>query len=132
MATDETNEKNVEETETVEAQAEDTAVAEPATQSPVRDSGPVEGVSGEPGGSPGEAPPAAKKQRSGKHVPRSQRRTRSKPKRETAATRKPITRQPKPEHGRQHGCVAGRHQRNLRGQDVSTACPHARQGTGAA
>src|SRR5215217_8953674 len=26
----------------------------PATESPVRDSGPVEGVSGEPGGSPGE------------------------------------------------------------------------------
>jgi small subunit ribosomal protein S17 len=55
-----------------------------------------------------EAPPAteevsettpaapAKKQRSGKHVPRSARRTRSKPAREKPATRKPITRTEKP------------------------------------
>ncbi|HEY3185086.1 MAG TPA: roadblock/LC7 domain-containing protein [Gaiellaceae bacterium] len=33
----------------------------PATKSPVRESGPVEGVSGEPGGSPGDAPQAKKK-----------------------------------------------------------------------
>jgi ribosomal protein uS17 len=39
---------------------------------------------------------AAKKQRSGKHVPRSQGRTRSKPVREKPATRKPITRTEKP------------------------------------
>jgi large subunit ribosomal protein L14 len=38
----------------------------------------------------------AKKQRSGKHVPRSERRTRSKPLREKPAARKPITRTEKP------------------------------------
>ena len=43
-----------------------------------------------------EAAPA-KKQRSLKHVPRTARRTRSKPTREKSATRKPITRLPKPE-----------------------------------
>jgi len=37
------------------------SIEEPATKSPVRASGPVEGVSGEPGGSPGEAPPKKKR-----------------------------------------------------------------------
>jgi small subunit ribosomal protein S17 len=47
---------------------------------------------------PDEAPAApAKPQRSRRHVPRSQRRTRGKTKREAAATRKPIVRIPKPE-----------------------------------
>jgi small subunit ribosomal protein S17 len=50
-----------------------------------------------------EAAPA-KKQRSRKHVPRAQRRTRTRPKRETSAKRKPITRTAKPESER------GRHQ----------------------
>jgi small subunit ribosomal protein S17 len=45
-----------------------------------------------------EAPAApVRKQKSLKHVPRSQRRTRSKPKREAPATRKPVTRTEKPE-----------------------------------
>jgi small subunit ribosomal protein S17 len=79
MATDET--KNDETTESEEAPVEETVVDE----TPVA-----------------EAPPAApeKKQRSGKHVPRSERRTRPRPKREPAAARKPITREPKPEHER--------------------------------
>jgi small subunit ribosomal protein S17 len=108
------------------------------TEPSVRDSGPVEGAPGEPGGSPGESavpaeqapaeeapaeevpaeeapaeeapaeeaapPPAAaevvKKKR--KRLPRSERHTHSKPKRERPAERKPITRTPKPvsERGR--------------------------------
>lgn len=47
--------------------------------------------------SEGAAVPAKKKR---KRVPRSERRQRSKPKRETPAERKPITRLPKPEHAR--------------------------------
>jgi small subunit ribosomal protein S17 len=49
-----------------------------------------------------EAAPAApaKKQRSRRHVPRAERRTRTKVKRESAAKRKPITRLPKPESDR--------------------------------
>jgi small subunit ribosomal protein S17 len=42
-------------------------------------------------------PEVAKPTRSRKHVPRSQRRTRPRPKREPSAPRKPITRTPKPE-----------------------------------
>jgi small subunit ribosomal protein S5 len=38
------------------ARTEEPEAAAPAAQRPVRDSGPVEGVSGEPGGSPGEDP----------------------------------------------------------------------------
>jgi small subunit ribosomal protein S5 len=38
------------------ARTEEPEAAPPAAQRPVRDSGPVEGVSGEPGGSPGEDP----------------------------------------------------------------------------
>jgi small subunit ribosomal protein S17 len=122
MADDEKNE--IEETEAVE----------PAAEPPVRDSGPGDGVSGEPGGSPGEArsdeaiaepapatdeavsepaadeavaepaggaetseaatqnPPREKKAKSRRHVPRSERRQRSKPTREKPAERKPIVR----------------------------------------
>jgi small subunit ribosomal protein S17 len=43
------------------------------------------------------APAPVKKQRKLKHVPRSQRRTRTAPKREASKERKPITRIPKPE-----------------------------------
>jgi ribosomal protein uS17 len=106
--------------------AEEEKEIEEAAKPPVRDSGPVEGDPGEPGGSPGaeaeaetpaeaevevpaeaeapaqepaaEAPAAeapAKKKR--KRVPRSERRQRSKPKRERAAERMPIVRLPKPE-----------------------------------
>ena len=47
---------------------------------------------------PGTEP--AKPARSRRHVPRSQRRVRPRPKRDPAAKRKPITRTPKPEHER--------------------------------
>ena len=47
---------------------------------------------------PGTEP--AKPARSRRHVPRSERRTRPRPKRQPAATRKPITRTPKPEDDR--------------------------------
>jgi small subunit ribosomal protein S17 len=61
------------------------AVAEPA-EVPGTDEAPAE-----------EAPAAAvKKTRSNRHVPRSERRQRSKPTREASATRKPITRTEKP------------------------------------
>src|SRR5690348_6829696 len=43
---------------------------------------------------------AAKPARSRRHVPRSERRQRTKPKREAAAKRKPITRTPKPDEVR--------------------------------
>jgi small subunit ribosomal protein S17 len=95
MATDETQNNDTTETAT---EVEETAEA--ATDSPVRDSGPVEAVSGEPGGSLGEASSADRKSRSRRHVPRSERRQRSKPKREPAATRKAIVRLPKPEGSR--------------------------------
>ena len=55
-----------------------------------------------PGEVPGTEPEPepAKPARSRRHVPRSQRRVRPRPKREPAAKRKPITRTPKPEHER--------------------------------
>ncbi len=86
------DDENIEETE---------AEAVSDTASEVEEEAPAEAVSDTVEETPAEAAsddvvaaPAAKK-RSLKHVPRSQRRTRSKPKRETAAARKPITRQPK-------------------------------------
>ena len=82
-------------TEAVPAVEEAPATAEaPATEvAPAAEEAPVTEAAAEP------AQPAApeKKPRSGKHVPRSQRRTRSKPAREKPATRRPITRAPKPE-----------------------------------
>ena len=68
----------------------------------------------EPAGEP-EAPVApAKPQRSRRHVPRPERRQRPRPRRETPATRKPITRLPKPDK------VRGRRQER-RGVVVSSA-----------
>jgi small subunit ribosomal protein S17 len=87
------------------------ASAEPTPEPPVRDSGPVEGAPGEPGGSPA-AEATAKKKR--KRLPRAQRHTHSKPKRERPAQRKPIARLPKPESER------GRRQER-RGVVVSSA-----------
>jgi ribosomal protein uS17 len=89
-------EKNSEETDAVEAPAEDAAATEDAAAE-----APAETVS-EPKAAdhdvsdPGVTLAAEKKQRSQKHVPRSQRRTRTKPGREKSATRKPITRTEKP------------------------------------
>jgi len=49
---------------------------------------------------PGTDSEPAKPARSRRHVPRSERRVRPRPKREPAAKRKPVTRTPKPEHER--------------------------------
>jgi small subunit ribosomal protein S17 len=91
-----TEEPPATEAEDAEAPAEE-AAPQPAAERPVRDSGPGEGVSGEPGGSPAAEAPAKKKR---KRLPRAQRHTHSKPKRERPAQRKPISRLPKPEHER--------------------------------
>jgi small subunit ribosomal protein S17 len=106
------DEKNIEETtEEPTAEVEDAPEAEAET--PVAEDAPeaeavsdttetadeaatVEEVSDTPAAEEAPAAPA-KKQKSLKHVPRSARRTRSKPAREKAATRKPITRTEKPE-----------------------------------
>jgi len=107
MATDETNNENVD--ETAETAAEPEAGEAPATaaeetdaaQEPAADEAAAEPTAEEAAEA---EPAAAKKTRSGRHVPRSQRRQRTKPKREQPATRKPIVRLPKPESDR------GRHQ----------------------
>jgi small subunit ribosomal protein S17 len=112
MATDETNNENVDETaETAETptepdagEATDTAVEETvAAEAPAEDEAAAEPAT-EEAAEPEAEPAAAKRTRSGRHVPRSQRRQRTKPKREQPATRKPIVRLPKPESER------GRHQ----------------------
>jgi small subunit ribosomal protein S17 len=81
MADEEKNE-TTEETAVPEPEAEETPAAEATPAAPEA-----------------EAAPAApeKKAKSRKHVPRPQRRTRSKAKREPASPRKPIVRLPKPE-----------------------------------
>jgi small subunit ribosomal protein S17 len=68
-----------EETDAAEAPAEDEAVAEPAAEEAAE-----------------AAPAAAAKTKSRRHVPRSERRQRTKPTREQPKTRKPITRTEKP------------------------------------
>jgi small subunit ribosomal protein S17 len=85
----ETPAAEVEESDAVEAPAEDAAVAEPE----------AEAAPAEPEAEAAPETPAAqeKPKKSLKHVPRSLRRTRSKPAREKPATRKAITRIPKPE-----------------------------------
>jgi len=94
MADDEKNE--IEETEEtpVEEQVSDAEVSDTVSEE-------TEAPAEEPAAE-AEAAPAqpAKPQRSRRHVPRSQRRQRSKPKRESAAKRKPITQTPKPESER--------------------------------
>ena len=74
------------------AEAEPVAEAEEPAEAPAAEAE-------VPGGATAEAPaaPATKKR---KRLPRSERRQRTKPKRERAAERKPITRLPKPEHAR--------------------------------
>jgi small subunit ribosomal protein S17 len=92
MADDEKNEEIEETTPEVEAEAPADEVAETEVSDTPADETP-EAAAEE------EAAPAAavKPQRSRRHVPRAQRRTRSKLKREPAAPRKPITRTEKPE-----------------------------------
>jgi small subunit ribosomal protein S17 len=75
------------EVEPVEAEAAPAAEAEPE---------PAE----EPVAEAAEEPAAAPTRKKRKRLPRSERRQRSKPKREQPAERKPITRLPKPEHAR--------------------------------
>ncbi len=111
---------------TAEAETPAPAAEEPATTEAQEVEAPetaeeAAGETAEP--EPGDAPAAAeaeapaapvKKQRPRKHVPRSERRTRTKPARERPATRKPIVRLPKPEGER------GRRQER-RGVVVSSA-----------
>src|SRR5437868_12856493 len=85
------DEKNIEETDAVEAPAEDAAVAEPEEVSDTE----VSDTSA-PAEEEAAAAAPAKKQRSQRHVPRSARRTRTKTVREKPKTRKPITRTEKP------------------------------------
>ncbi len=84
------DEKTIEETDAVEAPAEDEAVAESAEQVPGTDES-VPGTDSEVSDTA-----AAPKAKSRRHVPRSERRQRPKPVREQPATRKPITRTEKP------------------------------------
>src|SRR3954447_15234721 len=92
----ETPAAEVEESDAVEAPAEDAAVAE----APAEEAAVAEAEGQEPGSENQvqEAAPAApeKAKKSLKHVPRPQRRQRSKPAREKSATRKPIVRTEKP------------------------------------
>ena len=116
------NENQVEEsTETTdEAPTAEAETPEPATEEPAateaEEAEAPESDEPAPAAAEAEAAPAApaKKQRSRKHVPRSERRQRPKPKRAESTGRKPITRLPKPEHER------GRRQER-RGVVVSSA-----------
>jgi len=101
------DEKKIEETDAVEAPAEDATVAEPEAETPEPasenqvpepDVAEPEPDAAEPEAAPeAPAPAPAAKTKSLKHVPRSLRRTRTKPTREKPATRKAITRTEKPE-----------------------------------
>ena len=89
----EEQEQSEETTEDVEAVAEATAPEQQAAAAEAPEEAPA---AEEPPAA--EAPPAEKKKR--KRLPRIQRRQRTKPQREAAAERKPITRPPKPERQR--------------------------------
>jgi len=101
MADDETNE--IEETPDAEPVAEevsDTEVSDTGADAEAAEEAPEPGSSETnqvPEVEPAAAAESAKKQRSRRHVPRTERRTRTKPQREAAATRKPIVRTPKPD-----------------------------------
>jgi small subunit ribosomal protein S17 len=94
-----------------EAPAAEPAADEPA---PEADEGPTAAEEPVAEEAAAQAPPQEKKQKSRRHVPRSERRQRTKPRRERPADRKTITRQPKPESER------GRRQER-RGVVVSSA-----------
>jgi small subunit ribosomal protein S17 len=95
----ETDETPAAEAETPEPAAEEPAATE-AEEAEAPDS--EESEEPAPAVAEAEAAPAApeKKQRSRKHVPRSERRQRPRPKRAESTGRKPITRLPKPDHER--------------------------------
>jgi small subunit ribosomal protein S17 len=83
--------------------AEEVAVAEAAVEEPVAEAdaeAPAAEVAAEAEAPAAVEAPAAKKQKSRKHVPRSERRKRSVPAREVLKERKPIVRLPKPEYDR--------------------------------
>jgi small subunit ribosomal protein S17 len=107
MSETENETPEIEETDAVEAPAEESAVAEEA---------PAAAATEEAAPAPEEAVPAAqsgpKKKR--KHLPRALRPQKGRRQRERATERKPISREPKPEHER------GRHQER-RGVVVSDA-----------
>ena len=94
MADDEQNETTEPETTEAEEQVPGTSSTDEAAETPEEVPG-TEPSTEEAAEAP-EAVPAAKT-RSRRHVPRAERRQRTKPKREPAAKRKPITRTPKPE-----------------------------------
>jgi small subunit ribosomal protein S17 len=96
MADDEKNEEITEEAPEVEAEApvEEVSDTETAPDTPADEAPEV--AEEEAPAEEAPAAPVAKPQRSRRHVPRPQRRTRTKVKRETAAERKPITRTEKP------------------------------------
>ncbi len=75
---------------------------EPAAEEPAAEETAAETPAAEAPAAEAPAPPAAEpaRRRSRKHVPRSERRTRTKSQREKPATRKPIVRLAKPEHER--------------------------------
>jgi small subunit ribosomal protein S17 len=90
-----------EETDAAQAPADDAAAAEP-TPEEAAEAAPAAAqetaaASDHDVSDPGITLAAEKKPRSNRHVPRSQRRTRTKTVRDKPATRKPITRTPKPE-----------------------------------
>jgi small subunit ribosomal protein S17 len=112
MATDETNNENVDETAETAPEPEPEAAETPATEAdetaateaPAEDEAAAEPTDEEPAAETEAEAAPAKKTRSGRHVPRSQRRQRTKTKREQPPARKPIVRIPRPESER------GRHQ----------------------
>jgi len=82
--------------------AEEPAPEEPAVEEPAAEEPAAEAPAAEPPASEAPAPPPAEpaRRRSRKHVPRSERRTRTKTQRERPKTRKPIVRLEKPEQER--------------------------------
>jgi small subunit ribosomal protein S17 len=104
-------EEPVAEAEAAEEPVAEAEAAEPLAEAEAADE-PVAEAEPEAEAPPAETAPAPKTKK--KRLPRPQRRQRSKPKREQAAERKPITRLPKPEHPR------GRRQERL-GAVVSAA-----------
>ena len=87
-----------------EAPADEPVAEEPAAEAPAAEEPAAEEPAAEEPAAeaPAPAPPAQEpaRKRSLKHVPRSARRTRTKPQRERPKTRKPIVRLDKPEHER--------------------------------
>jgi small subunit ribosomal protein S17 len=97
MADEEINETADETPEVEEPVAEETVEAE--SEPVAEDQVPGTSITDEAAEAPDEVPGTepTKPSRSRRHVPRSERRTRPRPKRQPAATRKTITRAPKPE-----------------------------------